>query len=235
MIPVPDELAAAEAASRLERVFGFVTGSVCLRCERDPERIAEVGMVAFARAQPRTFAVRVRRRDKSFPLTSQEIERQVGAAIQERTALPVDLSQPGPGAACRARRARRLRARARAAGRGRAAGRHQRPCGRAAVGRHRLSRRVAARDEAGPGGGVHPFQRGAVPRTDRDREGAGAGAGAERLPGCPPRRDVGGPVRAPAADALGGLAGVAPDRAVPPADGARSAARSRSVCERPRS
>ena len=85
VIPVPDELTAAEAASRLERVFGFVTGSVCLRCEREPERIAEVGMVAFARAQPRTFAVRVRRRDKSFPLTSQQMERQVGAAIQERT------------------------------------------------------------------------------------------------------------------------------------------------------
>ncbi|MGH2980276.1 MAG: tRNA uracil 4-sulfurtransferase ThiI [Solirubrobacterales bacterium] len=94
VVPVPDELTAAEVASRLERVFGFVTGSVCLRCERDPERIAEVGMVAFARAQPRTFSVRVRRRDKSFPLTSQEMERQVGAAIQERTALPVDLSCP---------------------------------------------------------------------------------------------------------------------------------------------
>jgi thiamine biosynthesis protein ThiI len=94
MIPVTDELSAAEAASRLERVFGFVTGSVCLRCDRDPDRIADVGMVAFARAQPRTFAVRVRRRDKSFPLTSQELERRVGAALQERTGLPVDLSRP---------------------------------------------------------------------------------------------------------------------------------------------
>ena len=94
VIPVPDELTAADAASRLERVFGFVTGSVCLRCERDAERIAAVGMVAFARSRPRTFAVRARRRDKSFPLTSQEIERRVGAAIQERTGLPVDLSHP---------------------------------------------------------------------------------------------------------------------------------------------
>jgi len=84
VIPVPDELTAAEAAARLERVFGFVTGSVCLRCERDPERIAEVGLVAFARAQPHTFAVRVRRRDKSFPLTSQEMERRVGAALQRK-------------------------------------------------------------------------------------------------------------------------------------------------------
>lgn len=94
VVPVPDELVAAEAASRLERVFGFVTGSICLRCERDPERIAEVGLVAFARARPQSFAVRVRRRDKSFPLTSQEMERRVGAALQERTALRVDLSHP---------------------------------------------------------------------------------------------------------------------------------------------
>ena len=186
LIPVPDELVAAEAAARLERVFGFVTGSVCLRCERDTERITEVGMVAFARAQPRTFAVRVRRRDKAFHLTSQEIERLVGAAIQERTALPVDLSRPdlelrveldAHGAYVHVREL---------AGRGRAAGRHQRPRGRVALRRHRLSRCVAARDEAGPGGGVHPFQRGAVPRPDRDREGAGPGAGAERLSGCPP-------------------------------------------------
>ena len=93
-IPVPDELVADEVASRLERVFGFATASVCLRCERDVERIADVGMVAFARAQPATFAVRVRRRDKAFPLTSQQLEREIGAALQARTALPVNLRKP---------------------------------------------------------------------------------------------------------------------------------------------
>jgi thiamine biosynthesis protein ThiI len=93
-VAVPDELAADEVASRLGRVFGFATASVCLRCERDVERIADVAMVAFARAQPETFAVRVRRRDKSFPLTSQQLERRIGAALQARTALPVDLSRP---------------------------------------------------------------------------------------------------------------------------------------------
>ena len=95
VIPVPDELAADEVASRLERVFGFVTASVCLRCERDTDRIADVAMVAFARAQPETFAVRVRRRDKAFPLTSQDLEREIGAALQARTALPVKLRDPG--------------------------------------------------------------------------------------------------------------------------------------------
>jgi thiamine biosynthesis protein ThiI len=95
VIAVSDELAADEVASRLERVFGFATASVCLRCKRDSERIADVGMPAFARRRPETFAVRVRRRDKTFPLTSQDLEREIGAAIQRRTALPVDLSNPG--------------------------------------------------------------------------------------------------------------------------------------------
>ena len=94
VIAVPDELAADEVASRLERVFGFAAASVCLRCERDVERIADVAMVAFARAQPETFAVRVRRRDKGFPLTSQQLEREIGAALQARTALPVNLRRP---------------------------------------------------------------------------------------------------------------------------------------------
>jgi tRNA uracil 4-sulfurtransferase len=95
VIAVPDETVADEVASRLERVFGFAAASVCLRCERDVEQIADVAMLAFERRRPDTFAVRVRRRDKSFPLTSQDLERQLGAAIQGRTALPVDLSRPG--------------------------------------------------------------------------------------------------------------------------------------------
>jgi tRNA uracil 4-sulfurtransferase len=94
-IAVPDEFVADEVASRLERVFGFATASVCLRCERDVERIAEVGMIAFARERPETFAVRVRRRDKAFPLTSQDLERELGTALQARTGLPVNLRRPG--------------------------------------------------------------------------------------------------------------------------------------------
>ena len=95
VIAVADELAADEVASRLERVFGFAAASVCLRCERDAETIADVAMLAFERRRPDTFAVRVRRRDKSFPLTSQDLERQLGAAIQRRTELPVNLGNPG--------------------------------------------------------------------------------------------------------------------------------------------
>jgi thiamine biosynthesis protein ThiI len=93
-ISVPDEAAADEVDSRLARVFGLANASICLACERDSEAIAETGLLAFDRARPRTFAVRVRRRDKTFPLTSQQLEREIGAALQRRTGLPVDLSRP---------------------------------------------------------------------------------------------------------------------------------------------
>jgi thiamine biosynthesis protein ThiI len=94
-IAVPGEREADEVASRLERVFGLANASICLACERDAEAVAELASLAFERERPASFAVRVRRRDKSFPLTSQDLERQIGAALQRRTGLPVDLGTPG--------------------------------------------------------------------------------------------------------------------------------------------
>jgi thiamine biosynthesis protein ThiI len=93
-VAVPDPVAADQVAARVERVFGFVTASVCRRCERDPARIAEVALAGIERSRPPTFAVRVRRRDKAFPLTSQDLEREIGREIQERTGLPVRLRPP---------------------------------------------------------------------------------------------------------------------------------------------
>ena len=94
-VAVPGEAGAEGVASRLVRVFGFANASVCLACERDPEAIADTAMVALERERPESFAVRVRRRDKSFPLTSQELEREIGAAVQRRLPLPVNLTRPG--------------------------------------------------------------------------------------------------------------------------------------------
>ncbi|MDO8622114.1 MAG: THUMP domain-containing protein, partial [bacterium] len=43
---------------------------------------------------PGTFAVRVKRGNKSYPATSQELEREIGAVIAEATGLGVDLEHP---------------------------------------------------------------------------------------------------------------------------------------------
>ena len=96
-VVVPDEPVADEVGARLERVFGFAAASICLACDRDPQAIASAAIRVLERQRPRSFAVRVRRRDKRYPLTSQDLEREIGAAIQQGTSppLPVDLSNPG--------------------------------------------------------------------------------------------------------------------------------------------
>ena len=74
-IAVPDVQTAEEVGARLERVFGFAAASTCLACQRDPEAITAAALRVIARRLPATFSVRVRRRDKKFPLTSQDLER----------------------------------------------------------------------------------------------------------------------------------------------------------------
>jgi thiamine biosynthesis protein ThiI len=95
-VAVPDERTADDVAARLERVFGFAAASTCLACERDPDAITAAALRVIDERRPASFAVRVRRRDKAFPLTSQQLERQIGAAIQTSTSppLPVDLTRP---------------------------------------------------------------------------------------------------------------------------------------------
>ena len=193
-------------------------------------------MVAFARAQPRTFAVRVRRRDKSFPLTSQEIERQVGAAIQERTALP---GRPlaTRTSSCASSSTRTAPTCTCASSQG-AGGLPVGTSGRAvALLSGGIDSPVASLLAMKRGLEVEFIHFSGEPYLDPTAT-VKARAQARVLNGfqaARPGRDVGGPVRAPAADALGGLAGVAPDRAVPPPDGAHRPARSRSACERLRS
>jgi thiamine biosynthesis protein ThiI len=95
-IAVPDQQAAEEVGARLERVFGFAAASTCLACERDPDAITAAALRVIAHRRPASFAVRVRRRDKGFPLTSQDLEREIGAAIQRGTSPPlaVNLTRP---------------------------------------------------------------------------------------------------------------------------------------------
>ena len=94
VVAVPDEHVAEEAAARVERVFGFVTASLSRACEREPARIAALGARQAEATRARDFAVRVRRRDKAFPLTSQQLEREIGAEMQALTELPVRLRDP---------------------------------------------------------------------------------------------------------------------------------------------
>jgi tRNA uracil 4-sulfurtransferase len=65
-----------------------------LRCDRDPTAAVDAA-VELLRGRPgSTFAVRARRRDKTFALRSIELARLIGDAVRVRLELQVDLSNP---------------------------------------------------------------------------------------------------------------------------------------------
>jgi thiamine biosynthesis protein ThiI len=65
-----------------------------VRCERDPAAGADAAVALLRGRAGRTFAVRARRRDKTYPLRSIELARVIGEAVRVRLGLDVDLSRP---------------------------------------------------------------------------------------------------------------------------------------------
>jgi thiamine biosynthesis protein ThiI len=65
-----------------------------LRLPASVDRAAQAAIELLRTQPPGSFAVRPRRRDKAFPIHSDEIARVVGAAVQQALGLPVDLTAP---------------------------------------------------------------------------------------------------------------------------------------------
>lgn len=101
LVRLADPGRAAAAAERLRRVFGIEWLAPAAPLPR-----AEVGddlgglcrlaseLARRDRGEARHFKIETRRSDRSFPLTSPEINRIVGAAVQAETGLPVRLHRP---------------------------------------------------------------------------------------------------------------------------------------------
>lgn len=90
-----DQPEAAIAAA--QRVFGLVSLSPVSTVAADLEAIAQEAVAVARRAgvsPARSFRITARRADKSFPYTSPQIERQVGAAVVAVTGARVNLGQP---------------------------------------------------------------------------------------------------------------------------------------------
>lgn len=84
---------------RARRVIGFNSVAPALRVPSTLEEITREAVTALrgvgAERPGGSFAVRVKRRDKQFPLTSSEVARHVGARVlEEVSGLRVDLSRP---------------------------------------------------------------------------------------------------------------------------------------------
>ncbi len=79
---------------RLGRVFGIANFAAAGRAPLDVDAIAAAILADLGDRQPKTFRVSARRADKRFPLSSPEIEREVGGRIKEARGWPVNLGHP---------------------------------------------------------------------------------------------------------------------------------------------
>ena len=87
------EAAADVVAERMRNVMGLSRVCRAVRVAKDPETAAAAA-VQLAAGRPGTFAVRARRRDKRFPVTSSQLATLIGARIQQEYGYPVNLSHP---------------------------------------------------------------------------------------------------------------------------------------------
>ncbi len=78
----------------LKKVFGFSYFSGAIRCERDIEDIKAKALDLSKRTAHKTFKVKARRNDKTFALSSDEINREVAGHILKNTDLKVDVHNP---------------------------------------------------------------------------------------------------------------------------------------------
>ncbi|MEU8173738.1 tRNA uracil 4-sulfurtransferase ThiI [Microbispora hainanensis] len=98
-LPAGTAVEEAEAvAARVADVPGIVLVHLAWRVAKDTDAITKAAIELIRDtdevARKARFAVRSRRRDKRFPLRSNELDRVVGGAINDTYGLPVDLSNP---------------------------------------------------------------------------------------------------------------------------------------------
>jgi thiamine biosynthesis protein ThiI len=79
---------------RLSTVFGIANFSKAGRAPLDVDAIAAAILKDLGPEDPATFRVSARRADKRFPLTSPQIEREVGGRIKEARNWTVNLDEP---------------------------------------------------------------------------------------------------------------------------------------------
>jgi thiamine biosynthesis protein ThiI len=82
------------ARDRLARVFGVGNFAKAGRAPLDVEAIAAAILDDLGDTNTSTFRLSARRADKRFPLTSPQIEREVGGRIKEARGWDVNLSRP---------------------------------------------------------------------------------------------------------------------------------------------
>jgi thiamine biosynthesis protein ThiI len=75
-------------------VFGAANATSSLRVGTDFDEIRKAVFQLIEGRKPTSFAVRARRSEKGFPLSSQEINERIGALVQQEKGWRVDLGNP---------------------------------------------------------------------------------------------------------------------------------------------
>ena len=79
---------------RIARVFGVANFARAGRVPLDVDAVAQAILADLGDRDAPTFRVSARRADKRFPLTSPQIEREVGGRVKAATGWPVNLDDP---------------------------------------------------------------------------------------------------------------------------------------------
>ena len=87
------EAAVDMVAERMTHVMGLARVCRAVRVAKDPDA-AIAAAVELAAGCPGSFAVRARRRDKRFPVTSADLAVMIGSRIQQEYGYPVNLRSP---------------------------------------------------------------------------------------------------------------------------------------------
>ena len=85
--------AADKIAGRARDIMGIARVCRAVRVAKDPD-VTVAAAVALMAGKQGSFAVRARRRDKRFPVTSAELAIRVGARVQQEYGYPVNLKHP---------------------------------------------------------------------------------------------------------------------------------------------
>ncbi|NYH50878.1 thiamine biosynthesis protein ThiI [Nocardiopsis arvandica] len=91
--PGASDLEIAEIADRMANVMGVVWVHLVRRVAKDLDAITDIGVRSMA-GREGTFAVRARRRDKRFEMTSSELAGYLGSKVIEAYGYKVNLKRP---------------------------------------------------------------------------------------------------------------------------------------------
>jgi thiamine biosynthesis protein ThiI len=94
IVELPDAIDDRTVIARASTIFGFANFSLSYRVPLDLDAIKAEAIARAREHRARTFRISTRRGDKRFPMTSMEIDREVGAAVVEALGLKVDLHNP---------------------------------------------------------------------------------------------------------------------------------------------